>query len=87
MVGPATISVIVFRLVFVVVLVPTVAIMVAARRLVLVGVVALFLDLAVRILASLFPVRTGNGAVRMRGHGVLALAATGPTVPIRCGTG
>lgn len=87
MVGPATISVIVFRLVLVVVLVPTVAIVIAARRLVLVGVVALFVDLAVRVLASLFPVRTGNGAVRMRGHGVLALAATGPTVPIRCGTG
>lgn len=87
MVGPATISVIVFRLVLVVVLVPTVAIVIAARRLVLVGVVALFVDLAVRVLASLFPVRTGNGAVRMRGHGVLALAATGPKVPIRCGTG
>ncbi len=87
MIRPATISVIVFRLVFVVVLVATVAIMVAARRLVLVGVVALFLELAVRALAGLFPVRTGNGAVRMRGHGVLVLAATGPTVPIRCGTG
>lgn len=87
MIGPATISVIVFRLVLVVMLVATVAIVIAACRLVLVGVVALFLDLAVRVLAGLFPVRTGNGAVQMRGHGVLALAATGPTVPIRCGTG
>jgi hypothetical protein len=77
MIRPATISVIVFRLVLVIVLVPTVAIMIAAR----------FLELAVRVLAGLFPVRTGHGAVRMRGHGVLALAATGPTVPIRCGTG
>jgi len=87
MIRPATISVIVFRLVLVIVLVPTVAIMIAARCLVLVGVVALFLELAVRVLAGLFPVRTGNGAVRMRGHGVLALTATGPTERISCGTG
>ncbi|WP_204360015.1 hypothetical protein [Ralstonia sp. GX3-BWBA] len=78
---------IVFRLVLVVVLVATVTIMIAARRLVLMGVVALFLELAVRVLASLFSVRTGNGAVRMRGHGVLALTATGPTRRISCGTG
>lgn len=87
MIRPATISVIVFRLVLVVVLVATVAIMIAPRRLVLVGVVALFLELAVRVLAGFFPMRTGDGAVRMRGHGVLALAATGPTAPISCGTG
>lgn len=87
MIRPATISVIMFRLVFVVVLVATVAIMIATRRLVLVSVVALFLELAVRVLAGLFPVRTGNGTVRMRGHGVLALTATGPTVRISCGTG
>lgn len=87
MIRPATISVIMFRLVLVVVLVTTVAIMIAARRLVLVGVVALFLELAVWVLAGLFSVRTGNGAVRMRGHGVLALTATGPTRRISCGTG
>ena len=63
MIRPATISVIMFRLVLVVVLVATVAIMIATRRLVLVGVVALFLELAVRVLAGLFPVRAGNGAV------------------------
>jgi len=87
MIRPATISVIMFRLVLVVVLVTTVAIMIAARRLVLVGVVALFLELAVRVLAGLFPVRAGIGAVRMRGHGVLALTATGPIRRISCGTG
>lgn len=89
MIRPATISVIMFRLVFVVVLVlvATVAIMIATRRLVLVSVIVLFLELAVRVLAGLFPVRTGNGTVRMRGHGVLALTATGPTVRISCGTG
>jgi uncharacterized membrane protein YwaF len=87
MIGPATIVVIVLRLVLVVVLMATVAIMVAARRLVLVGIVALFLKLAVRVLTGLFPVSTGGGAVRMRGHGVLALTATGPTVRISCGTG
>ncbi|MDP1238537.1 hypothetical protein Q6335_27165, partial [Klebsiella pneumoniae] len=85
MIRPATISVSVFGLVFGVVLVATVAIMVAARLNVMEGLVELFLELAVRVLAGLFPVRTGNGAVRMRGHGVLVLAATGPTVPIRCG--
>ncbi len=87
MIGPATIAVIVLRLVLMVVLVTTVAIMVAARRLVLVSVVALFLELAIRVFAGLFPVSTGGGAVRMRGHGVLALTATGPTVRISCGTG
>ena len=87
MIRPATISVIVFRLVLVVVLVATVAIMIAARRLVLVGVVALFLELAVRILTRLFPMRAGGGAVRLRGHDVLTLAATGPTAPISCGIG
>ncbi|KJJ97688.1 hypothetical protein UB44_16315 [Burkholderiaceae bacterium 26] len=87
MIRPATISVIVFRLVLVIVLVATVAIMIATRRLMLVGVVALFLELAVRVLTGLFSVRTGNGAVRMRGHGVLALTATGPTRQISCGTG
>lgn len=87
MIRPATIAVIVLRLVLVVVLVTTVTIMVAARRLVLVGVVALFLELAVRILAGLFPVSTGGGAMRMRGHGVLALTATGPTTRVSCGTG
>ena len=87
MIRPATISVIVFGLVLVVMLVATVSIMIAPRRLVLVGVVALFLELAVRILAGLFPMRAGDGAVRMRDHGVLALAATGPTEPISCGTG
>ena len=87
MIRPATISVIMFRLVLVVVLVATVAIMIAARRLVLVGVVALFLELAVRVLAGLFLMRSGEGSVRMRGHGVLALTATGPTVRISCGTG
>ena len=87
MIRPATISVIVFRLVLVVVLVATVAIMIAARRLVLVGIVALFLELAVRVLAGLFLMCSGEGSVRMRGHGVLALTATGPTVRISCGTG
>lgn len=87
MIRPATISVIVFRLVLVVVLVATVAIMIAARRLVLVGIVALFLELAVRILGGLFSKRTGDRAVRMRGHGVLPLTATEPTVRISCGTG
>lgn len=87
MIRPATISVIVFGLMLVVVLVATVAIMIATRRLVLVSVIALFLELAVRILAGLFPLRTGNGTVRLRGHGILALTATGPTVRISCGTG
>ena len=87
MIRPATISVIVFRLVLVVVLVATVAIMIATRRLVLVGIVALFLELTVRVLVGLFPVRTGKGAVQVRGHGVLAVTATGPTVRISCGTG
>jgi hypothetical protein len=87
MIRPATISVIVFRLVLVIVLVATVAIMIATRRLMLVGVVALFLELAVRVLTGLLPVRAGNGAMRMRGHGVLALTSTGPTLRISCGTG
>lgn len=87
MIRPATIAVIVLRLVLVVVLVTAVAIMIAARRLVLVSIVALFLKLAVRVLAGLFPMNTGGRTVRMRGHGVLALTATGPTGRISCGTG
>lgn len=79
--------VVVFRLVFVIVLVATVAIVIAARRLMLVGVVALFLELAVRILARLVPVGTGHRRMWMRGHGVLALTATGPGTRLSCGTG
>jgi hypothetical protein len=87
MVRPPMRRVVVFRLVFVIVLVATVAIVIAARRLMLVGVVALFLKLAVRILACLVPVRTGHRQVWMRGHGVLALTATGPGARLNCGTG
>lgn len=87
MVWPATLLMVVFRLVLVVMLATTVAIMIAARRLMLVGVVAFFLELAARVLAGFLSVVTGGGMVRMRGHGVLVLTATGPMASIRRGTG
>lgn len=90
MIRPVTIAVIALRLMLMIVLVTAVAIMIAPRCLVLVSVVALFLELAVRVLAGLFSMRAGNGVVWMRGHGVLALTATGPLhmlQRISCGTG
>ncbi|MEW1782453.1 hypothetical protein AB0305_09635 [Arthrobacter sp. NPDC080086] len=77
---------IVFRLMFVVVLVTTVAVMIATRPFMLVSIVALFLELAVRVLAGFLAVGPGGRVMRVRGHGVLALAATGPTASISCGT-
>lgn len=72
MIRPAAILVVVFRLMLVVVLVTAVAIMIAPRRLVLVGVVALFLELAVRIPAGFLAVSAGGRMGELRGHGVLA---------------
>lgn len=89
MIRPATIFVLVFWLVLVIVFVTAVAIMIAPRRLVLMRVVALFFELAVRVPAGLVAVNPSDGAVRMRGHGVLALTATGPLHMMRqvsCGT-
>ncbi|WP_426395008.1 hypothetical protein ACN9M1_13135 [Ralstonia sp. R-29] len=86
MIRPAAIVVIVFRLMLVVVLVTTVTVMIATRLFVLVRIVTLFLELAVRILAGFLAVGPGGRMMRVRGHGVLALAATGPTVSISCGT-
>jgi len=83
MIRPAALFMFALRLVLVVVLATTFAIVVAVRRLVLVGIVALFLELAARILIRLLTVRTGDRCVRMRGHGVLA--APGPTASIRRG--
>ena len=78
MVRPVGRFVVVFRLMLVVVLVTTVAIVIAARRFVLVSIVALFFELAVRVLAGFLAVGPGGRMMRMRGHGVLALTATGP---------
>lgn len=87
MIRPATIFMLVFRLMLVIVLVTAVAIVIAPRRLMLMRVVALFLELAVRVPSGLFAVSPGDGAVWMRGHGVLALTATGPATQVSCGTG
>jgi hypothetical protein len=75
---PPTLLVLVLRLMLVIVLVAAIAIMIVARRLVLVGVVAFLLELAVRILAGRLAPDAGGGMVQLRSHGVLAVTATGP---------
>ena len=79
MIWPATIFVFVFRLVLVIVLVTAVTIMIAPRRLVLMRVVALFLELAVRVPAGFLSMGSGGGMVWMRGHDVLALTHSNRT--------